>query len=48
MQSVKRNKLRMSTVIHAITFLFFVVAAYGPWVLAFVFDKSFDAIDWKT
>lgn len=48
MQSVKRNKLRISTVIRAVTFLFFVVAAYGPWVLAFVLDKSFDAIDWKT
>jgi membrane protein len=48
MQSVKRNKLRISTVIRAVTFLFFVVAAYGPWVLAFVLDKSLDAIDWKT
>ena len=48
MQSVKRNKLRISTVIRSVTFLFFVVAAYGPWVLAFVLDKSLDAIDWKT
>ena len=48
MQSVKRNKLRISTVIRVGTFLFFIIAAYGPWGLAFVFDKSFDAINWKT